>query len=150
MSDKKLAISDSPQYKQLLQDVLQLIQYGRQRVATEVNSTIVLLYWSIGKLINDEILADKRAEYGDQVINNVSTELTLQFGKGYSRSALFRMVRFAKFYSNHQIVATIDMVTCSSALSTGGRIKARLLFADGMCGTLECSHYARQIVFYVV
>jgi predicted nuclease of restriction endonuclease-like (RecB) superfamily len=108
MSDKKLAISDSLQYKQLLQDVVQLIQHGRQRVATEVNSTIVLLYWSIGKRINDEILADKRAEYGDQIINNVSAELTLQFGKGYSRSALFRMVRFAKFYSNHQIVATVS------------------------------------------
>lgn len=51
MGDRKLAISDSPQYKQLLQDVIQLIQHGRQRVATEVNSTIVLLYWSIGKYL---------------------------------------------------------------------------------------------------
>ena len=93
MSEKKLAISDSLQYKQLLQDVVQLIQHGRQRVATEVNSTIVLLYWSIGKRINDEILADKRAEYGDQIINNVSAELTLQFGNGYSRSALFMLYR---------------------------------------------------------
>lgn len=108
MSDKKLVISDSPQYKQLLHDVVQLVQNGRQRVAAEINSTMVLLYWSIGKRINEEILADKRAEYGDHVINNVSIELTLQFGKGYSRSALFRMVRFAKFYSNHQIVATVS------------------------------------------
>ena len=108
MSDKKLAVSDSPQYKQLLQDVVQLIQHGRQRVATEVNSTVVLLYWSIGKRINDEILSDKRADYGDQIIDNVSYQLTLQFGKGYSRSALFRMLRFAKFYPNHQIVATVS------------------------------------------
>lgn len=87
---------------------MQLIQQGRQRVATEINSTVVLLYWAIGKRINDEMLLDKRAEYGDQIIDSVSIQLTLQFGKGYSRSALFRMVRFARFYPNHQIVATVS------------------------------------------
>jgi predicted nuclease of restriction endonuclease-like (RecB) superfamily len=108
MSKQSLSVSDSSQYKQLLSDVVQLIQQGRQRVATEINSTVVLLYWAIGKRINDEMLLDKRAEYGDQIIDSVSLQLTLQFGKGYSRSALFRMVRFARFYPNHQIVATVS------------------------------------------
>ena len=87
MSTKNLSPSanESPQYKQLLEDVIQLIQQGRQRVATEVNATVVLLYWSIGKRINDEILIDKRAEYGDQVIESVAEQLSQQFGKGYSR-----------------------------------------------------------------
>jgi predicted nuclease of restriction endonuclease-like (RecB) superfamily len=108
MSKKSLSVSGGLQYKQLLSDVVQLIQQGRQRVATEINSTVVLLYWAIGKRINDEMLLDKRAEYGDQIIDSVSIQLTLQFGKGYSRSALFRMVRFARFYPNHQIVATVS------------------------------------------
>jgi predicted nuclease of restriction endonuclease-like (RecB) superfamily len=108
MSKQDLSTSGTPQYKQLLNDVVQLIQQGRQRVATEINSTVVLLYWAIGKRINDEMLLDKRAEYGDQIIDSVSVQLTLQFGKGYSRSALFRMVRFARFYPNHQIVATVS------------------------------------------
>ena len=108
MSNKKLSIPDNPQYKQLLSDVVQLIQQGRQHVATEINSTVCLLDWAIGKRINNEILLDKRAEYGDQIINSVSMQLTLQFGQGYSRSALFRMVRFAKFYPNQQIVATVS------------------------------------------
>ena len=56
MSKKSLSVSGSLQYKQLLSDVLQLIQQGRQRVATEINSTVVLLYWAIGKRINDEML----------------------------------------------------------------------------------------------
>ena len=103
-----MSLPESPQYKQLMDDVVRLIHQGRQRVAIEVNSTVVLLYWAIGKRINDEILADKRAEYGDQVIESVSEQLSQQFGKGYSRSALFRMVRFAKLYSNHKIVATVS------------------------------------------
>jgi predicted nuclease of restriction endonuclease-like (RecB) superfamily len=95
-------------HQELFNDIVQMIQEGRHRVASEVNSTVVLLYWSIGKRINDEVLAAKRAEYGDQIIDNVAKQLTLQFGKGYSRSALFRMVRFAKFYSDDQIVATVS------------------------------------------
>jgi predicted nuclease of restriction endonuclease-like (RecB) superfamily len=108
VNNKNISLPESPQYKQLMSDVVRLIHQGRQRVATEVNSTVVLLYWAIGKRINDEILADKRAEYGDQVIESVSEQLSQQFGKGYSRSALFRMVRFAKLYSNHKIVATVS------------------------------------------
>jgi hypothetical protein len=72
MSKQNLSAFETPQYKQLLNDVVQLIQQGRQRVAIEINSTVVLLYWAIGKRINDEMLLDKRAEYGDQIIEGVS------------------------------------------------------------------------------
>ena len=103
-----LTSKESLQYKKLFSDIVQMIQHGRQHVASEVNSTIVLLYWSIGKRISDEILAEKRAEYGDKVIDNVSKQLSLQFGKGYHRSAIFRMVRFARLYPDNQIVATLS------------------------------------------
>lgn len=99
---------ENSQHNKLLNDIVQLIHHGQQRVATEVNSTIVLLYWSIGKRINDELLDEKRGEYGDKVIENVAQQLSFQFGKGYSRSALFRMVRFAKLYPDAEIVATVS------------------------------------------
>ena len=105
---KDILSTKNSEYEKLFQDIVLLIQQSQKYVATEVNSTIVVLYWSIGKRINDEILADKRAEYGNQVIERVSEKLTLQFGKGYSRAALFRMVRFAKLYPDNQIVATVS------------------------------------------
>jgi len=105
---KEIISTKSPEYKKLFQDIVLLIQRGQAHVATEVNSTVVVLYWSIGKRVNQDVLADKRAEYGNQVIKNISKELTLKFGKGYSRAALFRMVRFAKFYPDSQIVATLS------------------------------------------
>ena len=110
MSNKNLSplSVESPEYKKLMGDIVNLIQQGRHHVATEFNSTVVLLYWAIGKRINDEVLSDRRAEYGDQVIDSVSAQLSLQFGKGYSRSGLFRMVRFARLYPNSQIVATVS------------------------------------------
>jgi predicted nuclease of restriction endonuclease-like (RecB) superfamily len=101
-------VANHVEYQLLINEVVQLIQEGRQCVAIEVNSTAVLLYWAIGKRVNDAILADKRAEYGDQVIEILSQQLSMQFGKGYSRSALFRMVRFSKLYPDGQIVATLS------------------------------------------
>lgn len=55
MSKQNLITPDTPEYKKLLRDVVQLIQQGRQRVASEINSTVVLLYWAVGKRINDEM-----------------------------------------------------------------------------------------------
>lgn len=109
MNTKKLTtvLKDDVHIKKLFEDVVKLIQQGKAHVAREVNSTMVLLYWSIGKRINDEILLEKRANYGDQIINHVSAQLNIQFGKGYSRSSLFRMVSFARLYTDNQIVATV-------------------------------------------
>ena len=110
MSEKKPSLPSvgNSQHRILVEDIVQLIRQGQRRVATEVNATVVLLYWTIGKRINDEILIDKRADYGNQIIDTVSAQLSLQFGKGYSRSGLFRMVRFAKLYPDNQIVATVS------------------------------------------
>ena len=103
-----LTPSESTAHQKLFDDIVQMIQQGQQRVAVEVNSTIVLLYWSIGKRINDELLRDERGEYGDKIIERVSKYLSLKFGKGYSRSALFRMVRFSRLYPHQEIVATVS------------------------------------------
>ena len=70
MNNKKLSQSSTNNSQQqiLVDDIVQLIRQGQRRVATEVNATVVLLYWTIGRRINDEILTDKRADYGDQII----------------------------------------------------------------------------------
>jgi len=110
MSNKNLVASlkDDGHLKKLFSDVSQLIEQGRSHAAREVNFTIVLLYWSIGKRINDEILLEKRANYGARIVDHISLQLTSQFGKGYNRSSLFRMVSFAKCYSDSKIVATLS------------------------------------------
>ena len=49
-------------------DVKQMIDASRQNVAIAVNSEITLLYWKIGKRINEEVLGNERAEYGKQIV----------------------------------------------------------------------------------
>ena len=95
-------------FQQLFNDISEMISAGKNRVAVEVNHAVVLLYWSIGKRINDEILKGDRANYGEQIISQISVELTHKFGKGYNKSNLFRMIRFAKLYPDSKIIATVS------------------------------------------
>ncbi len=69
---------------ELYSDVCQIIDNTRHRLATTVNTEICLLHWTIGKRIKEDILDNKRAEYGKEVIKNLSVKLTERYGKGWS------------------------------------------------------------------
>lgn len=60
----------------LVQDLRQIIQDVRGRVAAQVNSELTLMYWHIGERINRDVLDNQRAEYGKQIVAAVSTQLT--------------------------------------------------------------------------
>jgi len=91
----------------LLTDIRTLIENSRQRVATGVNAELSLLYWSVGKRINEEILGDERAEYGRQILSTLCRELTAEFGKGWSEQQLKQCVWFAKIFPEKQISYTL-------------------------------------------
>lgn len=56
----------------LLDDVRNLIRQARSVIAQAVNSALVLLYWQIGQRIRTEILKEKRAEYGEEILPTLS------------------------------------------------------------------------------
>jgi predicted nuclease of restriction endonuclease-like (RecB) superfamily len=92
----------------LLADVRSLIDRARDATARTVNAALVLLYWSIGDRIRRDVLDEKRAEYGEQILATLSQELTSNYGRGYSRAALFRMIQFVEAFPDQQIVATLS------------------------------------------
>ena len=94
--------------KVLLKDLRELIETTRQDVARQVNSTLVLLYWRVGRRIRQDVLKEKRAEYGEQIVATLSIQLVIEFGNGYSRPNLFRMIRFAEVFANEEIVSTLS------------------------------------------
>jgi predicted nuclease of restriction endonuclease-like (RecB) superfamily len=94
--------------KVLLKDLRDLINEARHDVARQVNSTLVLLYWRVGKRIREDILNEKRAGYGEQIVATLSKQLTEEFGEGWSRYNLFRMIRFAECFPEEKIVATLS------------------------------------------
>jgi predicted nuclease of restriction endonuclease-like (RecB) superfamily len=91
----------------LVSDIKTLIEQSKQQVSVAVNATITMLYWNIGKKINIEILKDQRAEYGKQIVNSLSTQLTIAYGKGWSEKQLRHCLRFAETFQEEQIVSTL-------------------------------------------
>ncbi len=98
----------------LITDISKLIDEAKVRVAREYNIAQVQLCWLIGRRIDEEILQFKRAQYGDQIIAHIAVQLTAQYGRGYSRPNLFRMLKFSKFFSDLQIVSTLSRQLCWS------------------------------------
>lgn len=91
----------------LITDLRTLINEARNKVALIVNTEITLLYWHIGKRINEEVLGNQRAEYGKQIVSTVSRQLIEEYGKGFNEKNLRRMMQFAELFPDFQIVAPL-------------------------------------------
>ena len=59
----------------LIQDLRQIIEQARGRVAATANYELTMMYWHIGERINREVLDNQRAEYGKQIVATVSQQL---------------------------------------------------------------------------
>ncbi|MGB6220702.1 PDDEXK nuclease domain-containing protein [Haloferula sp.] len=91
----------------LVADVRSMIEQTREGVARTINAGMTLLYWRIGKRIQTEVLNNERAEYGKEIVQSLSAQLSEEFGRGFGRRSLFNMVRFAEVYPDPQIVQSL-------------------------------------------
>lgn len=90
----------------LYTQIAELIQSARKQVVTQVNTTLLLTYWNVGRLIvEDEQNSARRAEYGKQVLKELSKRLTKDYGKGFSRSNLHWMRELYIKYPNCQTLS---------------------------------------------
>lgn len=92
----------------LFDEIRGLIEQTRSRVAQTVNSALVLMNWHIGKRISDEVLKNKRAEYGEEIVATLSHQLVAEYGKGFGRRNLFNMTSFASEFPDLKIVQTLS------------------------------------------
>ncbi|MBQ7697508.1 MAG: DUF1016 domain-containing protein, partial [Paludibacteraceae bacterium] len=72
----------------LYHEVQKILQLARQTAYKAVNFAMVSAYWQIGKVITEDELQHKRAEYGKSVLRNLAMRLTEEFGKGFDESNL--------------------------------------------------------------
>jgi len=91
-------VDDNLTGSSLFNEVSQLIEQTKKRVATEINAELSLLYWSIGKMIQVEVLNFKRAEYGESIIISLSEQLTRTYGKGWSAKQLRHCLHVVEIY----------------------------------------------------
>lgn len=95
----------------LFSQIVDLIELTKTKTIQQVNTNLTLLYWHIGKHINEHILQHERAEYGKQVIKNLSIHLTKRYGKGYGERSLFNMAQFHLFFPENILQSLIAKLT---------------------------------------
>ena len=92
---------------QLLLGIEKLIEQTGREVAVYLNLEISRLYWTIGNYIVSKMSYETYAQYGQQILATLSQTLTEKFGKGYSYSALTRMMKVAEVY-DEEMFATLS------------------------------------------
>ena len=76
----------------LLYELSQLIEQSRQQLVSQANSMLTMLFWHVGKRINENILQNKRADYGKQIVSTVSTQLENKYGRNFTEKNARRML----------------------------------------------------------
>lgn len=90
----------------MIDEIKELLLSARQRVAVQVNTELLSTYWNVGRIIVEHEQGSKeRADYGKEVLKQLSRELTQEFGKGFSVSNLQFMRRFYQAYQIQQTVS---------------------------------------------
>jgi len=86
--------------------ITDLLKNARKKAVYSINQTMVYTYFEIGKIIiEEEQKGQKRAEYGKQIIKELSQKLIKEFGKGFSQRNLEQMRQFYLAYSNTQALS---------------------------------------------
>jgi hypothetical protein len=80
----------------LIQEIRGMIEEARAAVATTVNVTLTILFWKNGKRVREEILKEKRAEYGERIVHALSSQLMTEYGGSFGGKNLRRIVQFAE------------------------------------------------------
>ena len=91
-------MSNNDEYKYIdngfYQNIKKVLEDARKRVYRNIQSEMVLAYWQIGKMIVEKQGGNSRADYGDGLLKELSSQLTKDFGKGFDERELRRMRQF--------------------------------------------------------
>lgn len=94
--------------KNYINEIKTILKNARQKAYTAVNSAMVEAYWEIGRrIVEEEQRGKERAEYGKEIVKNLSKELTEEFGKGFSRRTLWEMRKLYVYFSDYEKVRTL-------------------------------------------
>jgi len=102
MSSEELSISKDEIYKNIRESIVN----AQTKVYSVVNFAMVQAYWEIGKEIYEACGENDRAEYGKNLLAEISKLLTKEFGKGFTIANLKNMRQFYRVFQNRQTLSS--------------------------------------------
>jgi predicted nuclease of restriction endonuclease-like (RecB) superfamily len=96
-------ITEIQDYSRLVTEISSLIEQGRKTVVSYVNTALVATYWLIGReIVEYEQKGEERAKYGEALLENISTDLSRKFGKGWGIANLRAIRQFYVIYKDFE------------------------------------------------
>jgi predicted nuclease of restriction endonuclease-like (RecB) superfamily len=141
-----------PEGKNLFDRVVSILEQARSNVVRAVNNNMVIAYWLIGREVVQQIQGgDERAEYGKQIIEQLSAELNNKYGRGFSTTNLRYFRTFHTTYSDRipeirhigggEFKATGNRHTQGGVLTAMGMAVKQIGIKRGFSPNLGWSHY---------
>jgi len=96
--EKKKIMTNGQQTDVLFQDACQIIEQARAAAYHAVDVTLIKRNWLLGMRIQHEVLKDKRAEYGEQVVKSLAEGLTEKYGRGFRIANLYHFIAFYNYH----------------------------------------------------
>jgi len=106
MINKEIIEKKEGGYNTLIYSIGIVLEKARKHVYSQINKILVKTYWNIGKqIIEYEQKGKEKAEYGSKLLDNLSKDLKLRYGKGFSRSNIIYMRLFYIKYSKSETLS---------------------------------------------
>lgn len=105
-----------PAQQSLLQDACAIIDQAKVAAYRQVNETLIKRNWLLGMRIQHEVLKEKRAEYGEQVVKVLAKELTAKYGEGFTWRNLYNYIDFYSTYNGFFLQADCESTNVQSIL----------------------------------
>lgn len=103
MSENEIELADflkKPQ-KDVLCDLQSIIENSQKQAYKAVDTVLCTRNWLIGwRIAEEELKGKNRAEYGKNLIQTLSAELTKIYGKGFTKTNLYSFYTFYKCFPN--------------------------------------------------
>ena len=94
-------------YENIRTGIVELLQAARSAAARNINSIMTATYWEIGRrIVVLEQGGEQRAGYGEQLVEQLAADLTVQFGRGFGRANLWQMRAFYLAWPEPKILQT--------------------------------------------
>src|SRR5271157_3138793 len=96
-------------YNKILAGIVELLKTARSSAARNVNTLMTATYWEIGRrIVQSEQAGQKRAEYGNVLIQRLAKDLSASFGKGFGPRNLAQMRSFYLAWPRDKILQTLS------------------------------------------
>lgn len=120
-------------------DIKNILEQARRKARSAVNTAMVEAYWLIGQRIVEEQHGQHKAEYGARLIEDLSTALMTDFGKGFSYANLYNCRQFYLTFPDQAILYTACRDLSWSCLRLIMRDSPQAI-ADDLCGAMSASY----------